>query len=69
MRNHWLDRAKSLRLGKIVKYVGPDAMLQNKIGVVNNVSTDGKWVDVAFEGQTRILTVEKEYLEIHRKAA
>lgn len=69
MRNFWLDQAKSLRLGKVVKYVGPDVMLQNKIGVVNKVSTDGKWVDVAFEGQTRILTVEREYLEIHRKAA
>jgi hypothetical protein len=63
MKNFWLDQ---LRIGRCVKYNGPDIAIQGLIGMVTNILNS--WVNVTFikKGNSITVTVEKEYLEIIR---
>jgi hypothetical protein len=63
MKNFWLDQ---LKIGKNVKYIGPDTAIHGLVGVVNRVQ-DG-WIVVTFikNGKALSLTLEKEYLQISR---
>lgn len=64
MKNYWLGR---LKIGKTVKYVGPDPSLSGKTGKI--VSIYEGWIDVDFEfinvkiATRRTVSVEKENLE------
>jgi translation initiation factor IF-1 len=62
MKNHWLNK---FRTGRLVRYKGVDADLSGKVGHVVRLY-QGDWVDVQFEfdQHTKIISVEKDNLEI-----
>jgi hypothetical protein len=64
MKNSWLNR---FRIGRRVRYKGPDKELSGKTGLIIRIPDN--WVDVLFEipgltPRVKNYTVEKEYLEI-----